>query len=445
MKRFTALLVTAILLISIVGVLTALAGVDSVTINGGPTSIQAGKTYEYTVTVKATGYNFSCDVSSSGAFNVKHVDCDTGRDNDNGSLSKTVKISVTVDSGANIGDKGYIKVKGQGCYIDTETGNPANAFSITGALEASVVNPSSPTPRPSTESGSSAKSVKATAAPTEWDIAAASVEAMQQGGSLTVEITNDPKIPTTILASVKEKQGTLTLNFDGYTCAIDGKALGSLPESAESVDLSMSMVKNEALSSGVSGKDAYQLHFAHQGQLPGKLSYKFKAENNKPGDILYLYYYYSQSGVCEGLQSATVDENGYVTFEIYHCSSYIVSASAIEGAAGADFTSESASALVLQEAQDNQAKLETQLEDAQNTAKELQSQIDTLKADVAPGSPLAASASKPAEQLFGVPNSSLIAALAGTALISMFITMLICRVGIFRKKEVAREKIDKMI
>ncbi len=201
--------------------------------------------------------------------------------------------------------------------------------------------------------------------------------------------------------------------------------------------------KDESLSAAAGGKDAYQLHFAHSGQLPGKLSYTFKAENNKPGDALYLYYYYSQPGVCEGVQLAVVDSNGYVTFDIYHCSSYFVSAETIEGAAGINFAAGTEESLALREAEESlaeaeesRAQLQAQLEDAQNSLEKLQAEIDTHRSDAAPEeNPLTAQVFGPVENLFGVPYGSLIAALLGAALAAMFLTMLICRVGIFKKNE----------
>jgi hypothetical protein len=206
---------------------------------------------------------------------------------------------------------------------------------------------------------------------------------------------------------------------------------------------------DEAFSTAVGGRDAYQLHFAHDGQLPGKFSYAFKAVSSNPGDVLYLYYYYGDSGLCEGIQSSSVNENGYVTFAVYHCSSYFVSAAPVEGAEGVDFAAGAASMLALQEALDKQAELQAQieelqaqLEDARNTSEELQSEIDSFRVEIPPeANPLTASVYSPAANLFGVPYGALIAAISGAALIAMFLTMLICRVGVFKKKKTDRSDI----
>lgn len=425
MKKFIVLLVTAVLIVSTFGVMTAFAGSASISISG-KTSVEPGHTYTYKVTVKVSNAGSAmATISCSGIFtlvSIKDIPDFYKPSNASGSVSGSITVKVKSDAKDN--ETGTIRVSGQlGSWVSGS--GSIEEKSIGRTLTAKVGKPSS---------GSTTMTAKATSAPTEWDIAATNVGAMQAGGAITVNITGDPKIPVSLLTSLKEKQGALTVSFGGYTCVIDGKSLGSLPD-AKSIDLSMKMEKDESFSTAVGGKDAYQLHFAHSGQLPGKFSYSFKAENSKPGDVLYLYYYYSQPGVCEGVQSALVGEDGYVTFDIYHCSSYFVSDSVIEGAAGVDFAAGAEAEQALQEAEDRQAELQAQLEDAQNTIKELQYEIDTFKIEVLPEeNPLTAAVSGPAENLFGVPYGSLIAAITGAALVSMFLTMLFGHIGIFKKR-----------
>ncbi len=422
MKRFIVLLITAIMIVSMFGVLTAFAGASI----SGYSNVYAGSSKTYTGKASFTGLDMVGKIEGLGKVSSFTVDSGSS---DNGSLTKSASITVKIPSDAKPGDTYKITFSGSYSVKDSSGAKAGHTFSTSKTI--TVVERSTNT------GGSSPGTVQAAAAPTEWDIAATNVEAMPSGGAITVDIKDDPKIPVSLLSSVKEKQGTLTINFSSYTCAIDGKALGSIPEDIKSIDLSMKTDKDESFSAAAGGKDAYQLHFAYKGQLPGKFSYSFKAENSKPGDILYLYYYYDQSGVCEGIQSAAVDASGYITFEIYHCSGYFVSANAVEGASGADFSSEAA----LREAEGKLAQLQAQLEDARNSSEELQPEIVTLRSETPPDEdPLTAPVSAPADNLFGVPYGSLIAALSGAALVSMFLTMLICRVGIFRRK--ANEKAD---
>ncbi len=100
----------------------------------------------------------------------------------------------------------------------------------------------------------------------------------------------------------------------------------------DGLDVGFSMEKDEALSANFDGKDVFQLHFNHSGELPCPLIYKVKAEGYSSGDELYLYYKYDSSGVIEAKQKVIVDSEGYITFQIYHCSSYVLTDEIIEGA-----------------------------------------------------------------------------------------------------------------
>ncbi len=163
----------------------------------------------------------------------------------------------------------------------------------------------------------------------------------------------------------------MNINFADYSCKIDGSNF-SVPSGLKELDLSLKMEKNGSLSAAAGGADAYQLHFGHSGQLPGPVTFSIKAKDNSPGDTLYLYYYYDQSGEIEGKLSAVVDDDGYVEFTIFHCSSYFLSESIIEGALGglaaiADIAEKDARILELES---TITKLEERLETAQNKQPE---------------------------------------------------------------------------
>jgi hypothetical protein len=233
---------------------------------------------------------------------------------------------------------------------------------------------------------------------------------MAQGGQYDMQTPGDPTVPASVLASLKEKQGVLSVDFGTYSCTINGAALGTLPEGLTGINLGMTMEKDETLSAAAGGQDVYQLHFAHAGALPGRFTFRFKAEQHSPGDIVYLYYYYGESGVTEGVQQCVVDDEGYISVEIYHCSSYFMSNTLIEGAAG----------IVVQPEPEP-------TETAQPTAS-------PTPTPAAQNGDLAASASGPAAQWFGVPYAPLIAALVAAALVSMLLTMLFTRSGLFKRR-----------
>lgn len=403
-KRFVSMFIVMILLVSTLGITTALAGAK-VSIKGN-SEVLAGKTYTYEVTVSANCFNFISQVSCGGVLSGSSKGCDAnGSSND--SLSSTVKIEVKVAADAKPGDKGTISVKGEGCSVD-ENNTPVDSFSIAGSKSVTVVaassEPSKPTKKPSTNKDKPKTSPTPTPPPTEWELANTQMEGLEQGGTLTVDITGEDRaIPASVYKALREKQGTMTMNFGAYSCTLNGAALGELGEDVESLNLGLSLERDEEFSTAIGGADVYQLHFSHSGDFPGKISFTFKADKSNPGDTVYLYYYRSASGVTEGIQSAVVDENGFVTFDIYHCSSYFVSGTVVEGAAGI---------VVMPEPEPTPEPTPSPTPEATP---------EPAEETVAPA---------PA----GFSLAVLIAVGLGAALIAVLVTMIVCQVGPFKKK-----------
>jgi hypothetical protein len=184
-----------------------------------------------------------------------------------------------------------------------DDGNVGDNADTSKSLTVTVVATAPSTPRPTTAATkkSTAKpsaSPTATPEPSEWDTALQSATSLTNGGTLTVDVAKTAQMPVALLTSLKDKQGKLTVNLGGYTCAIDGAKLAGVPAEG-AIDLSMSMEKDAALSQKAGGADLYQMKFAHTGPLPGPFAYTFKAAQNKPGDTLYLYYYYDEPGVLD--------------------------------------------------------------------------------------------------------------------------------------------------
>ena len=217
----------------------------------------------------------------------------------------------------------------------TKTEKPSSTSKPTKTPKPTTTPDVSPTPTTSVEPSPTA-TVIATPTPTpkplEWSDVEGMVGEMQAGGVLNVDMKGKTEIPMSVLSELQNNEGTLEIDFGDYSCSIDSSTLKNLPEDMESLDLSMSMTKDEVLSQAAGGFDVYQLNFNYHGELPGIFKYTFYAGEHKPGDTLYLYYSYEQAGIIEAMQTAVVDEDGYVTFEIYHCSSYFVSDKIVEGA-----------------------------------------------------------------------------------------------------------------
>jgi hypothetical protein len=161
----------------------------------------------------------------------------------------------------------------------------------------------------------------------KWDALSTELDMLDKGGTLDITMTTAEALPATTLKALKAKQATLNIDFGDYSCTIDGKSLGQMSEACQ---LAVSLEKDPSISDAAQGHDIYQLHFAQTGEMPGRFTYRFAASQNKPGDTVYLYCYHPLSGLAEYEQSAVVDENGYVSFDIYEGLSYFVTASPIE-------------------------------------------------------------------------------------------------------------------
>jgi len=400
MKKFMALLIAAVMIVSMIGVVTAFAGCSI----SGSSEVYAGSTYKYTGKASYTGYSLLGTIAGLGQTAI--LDDDNGSSTDAVSLSASASISVKIPANAAIGTTYTITLSG------SYDNGSANNFSTTKTI--TVVQKPVSTPRPAT-------SATATPEPSGWVLAAMEVPEMEQGGQYEMQITDDTVVPGTVLTALKEKQGVLAVDFGSYSCTIDGAGLGQIPEDLTGIDLGLTMEKDDALSTAAGGSDIYQLHFKHSGALPGCFTFKFKADQNSLGDVVYLYYYYDASGVVEAKQMCMVDEEGYITVNIYHCSSYFVSAALIEGAAG----------VLLQPEPEIEPEptVELQPTDAPVVSAPQAEVSQTNEAD-----DLTVAALSPVEQWFGVPYAPLIAAMAAAMLLSMLLTMLFTRSGLFKRR-----------
>ena len=441
MKKFLSLLLVTLLMVLLLGIPTTFAGSASASISG-PSSVEAGKTYTYTYTLNYSSCSnaYINNITVGGVFEkVGGGDTlwhETFPENTSGSKSGTVTVKVS--SSAKPGDKGTISVSGDGGYVKD---NDAVTFDIGSSKSATVVDApdptatSNPTTKPTKKPNATPRP---TDPPTVWELTANDVAAMAEGGSVAVTDPDDTLLPIEVLSDLAEKNGTITIDFGTYKCTIDAAAISAIPKDLDELDLGLSMDIDEALSDAADGQDVYQLHFNHEGQFPCPISFTFKAENSSPDDVVYLYYYYGTANVIEGQASAVVDKDGYVTFSIYHCSSYFVSDAVIEGSVNSFDSDAEIQTLTedleetqtaLHEAQTENDTLKTQLEEAQKEALSKETQDTDVQTT-------SAAASGPLD----IALPALIAAGAGIALIAVLLTMAVCHVGIFRKRQYATIK-----
>jgi hypothetical protein len=423
MKRFLSLFIVVVLLVSLVGIMTAFAGASI----SGNSEVYAGKSYTYTAKASYTGASLLGTLEGLGEADYLNVDASSV---ENKSISDSASITVTIPSSAKPGDTYTIKLSGQYSVFGDDGMPQDKSFSASKTI--TVVKKTTATAKPKSTRDPNA-TPRPTDPPTVWELAAADVAAMEAGGTTTVTAPDDTLLPIEILSDIKDNGGSLAVDFGTYRCTISGADISAIPEGMSELDLGMDMKVDEKLSGAAGGKDVYQLHFNHDGQFPCKISYTFKATESSPGDTVYLYYYYGTAGVIEGEASAIVDENGFVTFDIYHCSSYFVSDAIIEGSINS-FESDAEIASLTATLTETQTKLDEALAENTNLKAELEA-AQAEQQDIAETAADIDVAAASAAGALDISLPALIAAMAGIALLAVVLTMLICRVGLFKRPE----------
>ena len=164
-----------------------------------------------------------------------------------------------------------------------------------------------------------------------------------------------------------------------------------------------------------------------------------------------LYYYYGEADIVEGKMSAVVDENGMVTFDIYHCSSYFVTSEVLEGALS-NFDTESAAKIeelttALDEKKTELDEAGAQIETLTSEKTTLEGAVEEAEQQVADLEEAAAKASAEANEKDQSKYSLvvLISAVAAGILLAILLTMLFTKAGLFRKTDEEKAaKAEKM-
>ncbi len=74
--------------------------------------------------------------------------------------------------------------------------------------------------------------------------------------------------------------------------------------------------------------------FNYHGDLPGVATIKIPTTKFSDGDRLNLYYYNDQTNEIETVNTNLLVKNGYITFDIDHCSDYFLTLSIVKEASG---------------------------------------------------------------------------------------------------------------
>lgn len=142
-------------------------------------------------------------------------------------------------------------------------------------------------------------------------------------------INADSKITKEQLNQIKNSKKTLRFNYYDenkkliYSWVIDGKKV------AKSIDISTNITFDSENSNKILQASNYSdgiiLNFEHKGLLPIGTKIKVNvAEKYKDGELVNIYYYNNENNKVEEKNKQVKVENGFIKFEIEHCSEYFV-------------------------------------------------------------------------------------------------------------------------
>ena len=149
--------------------------------------------------------------------------------------------------------------------------------------------------------------------------------------NMTKTETNDE-----VIYEIINKKKNLTYS---WTFKKDDKYKNSLKDNME-IDLNMGLdiltnIQNETLNNMVTNEDKLVIAFEHHGTLPTSAKIKINVSDKyKDGEKLYLYYLNEEKNIIEYIDNNLPVKNGYVEFEIEHCSNYFLTASIVQDAVG---------------------------------------------------------------------------------------------------------------
>lgn len=121
-----------------------------------------------------------------------------------------------------------------------------------------------------------------------------------------------------------------------WTFNKDENLMKALKDNME-IDMSLKLdvlteLNNEKLNS-IENKDKLIISFEHHGELPTKAKVRINVSDKyKDGELLYLYYLNEEQNQIEYIDNKIPVKNGYVEFEITHCSDYFLTASIVQDA-----------------------------------------------------------------------------------------------------------------
>ena len=144
---------------------------------------------------------------------------------------------------------------------------------------------------------------------------------------IEVEIKNEEnKISIDILKELKGKDITLKINkYENDSIKYIWMVSGREIEKEFDFDTLVTFESNDKIKHLANYAESIYLNYFHVGLLPDKTKFKLYVGNSyKENDVLNLYYYDETDNKLVLEQEGILVKNGYVEYEIEHCSKYIL-------------------------------------------------------------------------------------------------------------------------
>ena len=160
---------------------------------------------------------------------------------------------------------------------------------------------------------------------------------INKDGETTILLTDSSKISSEHLETVKNSKKTVTFNYVNenkvvmYSWIVDGKELSKTSE----INTKITFVSENVNEIGIASNyaDGKFINFEHSGDLPGATKIRlYVADKFSNGDIVNVYYYDKDNKELTSVHKELEVKDGYITFDIDHCSEYFVTRSTIMGA-----------------------------------------------------------------------------------------------------------------
>lgn len=151
-----------------------------------------------------------------------------------------------------------------------------------------------------------------------------------------IVINNDSVITEENIKEMKESSKKVTFNYYNedkkliYSWSINGSSIKEQKEINTNIEFASE--NSNKIKELANYADGVNLNFKHSGDLPsGTMVKLYVGDKFEDNSIVNLYYYNKETNQLELTQTGLVVKDGYIEFELKHCSEYFVTMSTIQG------------------------------------------------------------------------------------------------------------------